>query len=243
MKDAVYTFIFVLFVLMQLGAWFFFTKKITADVNKIKKSGDISEREDKLLRLYQMMEEMMDAFEEYVEESRKGIEEERGKLDRMNAALEGEYQALSEKIGSLERELQMGTKEREEFFPLAGVHAETGRISTENLAQAPLERIKMPTAAAAESYSRSAAGAELPLTDFAEPEQEEWDDSRLSENEMKALSKLSTKTQKVRFLAGIGFRNEEIAKELSIGNGEVRLIMNIGGRPETMAENIVVAKS
>ncbi len=230
MKDAVYTFVFVIFVLMQLGAWFWFSKKVTSDLNRLKKNGDLSAREDKLIKLYQMIEETMDAFEEYVEESREGIEAERERLVKMSGSLEGEYRALLSKIEARVTELSEPEAQRAilpEAVP-AAVQAKAPAVQDG-------ERIKVPPTVAAGSYAKAPSAksknepveASAPKEVSAPAEPETPEDSLLSQSRRRELSAFSTKTQRVRFLSGIGLTNEEIAKELKIGNGEVRLIMNI----------------
>jgi hypothetical protein len=51
--------------------------------------------------------------------------------------------------------------------------------------------------------------------------------SRLTESENRKLSEMSAKQQKVRYLMSRGFSLEEIARELDIGKGEVRLIADL----------------
>jgi hypothetical protein len=52
-------------------------------------------------------------------------------------------------------------------------------------------------------------------------------DERLSERDRKTLAGLETKAKRVRFLMSRGFAVDEIARELNIGIGEVRLITDL----------------
>ncbi len=52
-------------------------------------------------------------------------------------------------------------------------------------------------------------------------------ESRLSSRDRSTLSGLKTKSQKVRFLMSRGLSLEEVARELGIGKGEVKLIADL----------------
>jgi hypothetical protein len=51
--------------------------------------------------------------------------------------------------------------------------------------------------------------------------------SRLTDSDIRKLDEMTTKQQKVRFLMSRGLSLEEVARELNIGKGEVRLIADL----------------
>ena len=51
--------------------------------------------------------------------------------------------------------------------------------------------------------------------------------SKLSDKDRETLKRFSTKSQCVHFLMGRGFSLEEVAREMGIGTGEVRLIIEL----------------
>ncbi|MCL2031215.1 MAG: hypothetical protein FWG93_06680, partial [Oscillospiraceae bacterium] len=88
--------------------------------------------------------------------------------------------------------------------------------------------VPVPVPAEAEPPSRPPARGGRPKTarpeDAPEPKPS---DSRLSERDRQTLAGLDTKARRVRFLMSRGFAVDEIARELNIGIGEIRLITDL----------------
>ena len=60
-----------------------------------------------------------------------------------------------------------------------------------------------------------------------EPPAEEGKTSRLSQRDRAELDRLTGKGQKIRYLTGKGLNMNEVARELDIGKGEIRLILDL----------------
>ncbi len=65
-----YVFAFYVFLLVCAGVWFYF--KMVRSYKKSKDDGNY-EKEQRIFKLYQNVEDMMTSFEEYVEESKEQI--------------------------------------------------------------------------------------------------------------------------------------------------------------------------
>ena len=164
------------FTILQITVWIVFVRLVlrAAKNNQGGETERQRDREVKLFKLYQEVEDMMDSFEEYVNEVREELEKERA-----------DVMELSRKAA----EVYLRTLDRPSVPPV-----ETPKI----IRPAP------------------------PAQDA-----EKKPESRLTAKDRDALRRFATKAQKVRYLMSCGFALEEVAKELNIGKGEVKLIAGL----------------
>ena len=172
------------------------TRHVLAALAKVEKAaktggGDHSDREARLLALYNHHEELMDVFETYIEEVRKYVEKER------TALLEMSRQASI-------------------LFTRAMAPPPAPRVAVHEPQpdpEPPVLRIVHPTADPAQKPQK--------------PPPQYTSGSRINSRTRTALDRYPTKPQRVRYLMGQGFPLEDVARELGIGTGEVRLIAEL----------------
>jgi hypothetical protein len=162
-------------------------------------------REDKILRLYEQIEEMLDSFEEYVGEVHTQLEDKRTELIELNRQAQVVYlQALD------------SAKPAPVAMPVYVPMPEPENILAAQPAQ-PVQPQPQPV-------QEAAAGRGKPKKETVNGSAKR---SRLSEKDKEALGRFATKPQKVRFLMSRGMSIDEVARELDIGKGEVLLITDL----------------
>lgn len=94
---------------------------------------------------------------------------------------------------------------------------------------AAIEKLAAPPPPPPEEQSPTASPSRARLRGgkIKEPSEPKPSDTRLSERDRQTLSGLGSKAKRVRFLMSRGFAVDEIARELNIGIGEVRLIADL----------------
>lgn len=150
------------------------------------------EMDQKIVRVYKEIEEMLDSFEAYVGEVHEELELRRNELLAMSRQATTLYMQV----------MQPGV-----FAP----KPQTEETPPED--PEPREKaVKKPPA--------GKKGKEPPAEEEGKP-------SRLSPRDRASLDKLPGKGQKIRFLTGKGFSLNDVARELNIGKGEIRLILDL----------------
>jgi hypothetical protein len=215
---------------LQAGAFAVLARRLTRQARRVEESGtaldrerarheELSRREARLVEMYGGVEELMDAFEGYLEEVRRELEAERASP-----------RAATPPISPPEAPAEV---------PAVSVTAETPPdVLPEALPKAPAEvsakaPAKAPSKASAKVPPKApskAAAETLPEVLPAEagppqpPPPPEAPERGLSGPDREELARCGAKHQKVRFLLRRGFSEDEAARELGIGKGEARLI-------------------
>ena len=148
-----------------------FARRIAGKLNSIKSDPELVRREEKLFKLFDELEGMMNSFEEYVGEVHTELEQKRAELTELSQKASTIYAQIEDRLSQTQP-----PKEQE---------ADSG---------------KMP------ANKKSA---------------------RLGAVDRKAVNGFATKPQKIRFLMSRGFSLDEVARELDIGKGEVKLIVDL----------------
>ena len=168
-------------------------------------SGGAPVREDKILRLYEQIEEMLDSFEEYVGEVHTQLEEKRVELIELNRQAQVVYmQALESAKTAVPAAAPVYVPEPENILAAQPVQAASPPPPPEPI----VTRVKP-------KHETVNGGGATPKR------------SRLSDKDREALGRFATKPQKVRFLMSRGMSVDEVARELDIGKGEVVLITDL----------------
>lgn len=191
-------FVFVLCAVLVIFAKFLFSAK--------KKPEDIKVREEKLLRLYRQLEDMMESFEEYAEEVREDISESKKYIDLQIGDCE---QRLGKK---LEKEMNSRTKEFEK-----PVFKE---ITTENIIKSA-EKTAEKSTPKSEKKSAQAMELEKLKKQMSELPKETVSDSQPEEK------KNESRQEKVLRLYKEGKSENKIAKEMNMNSSEVKLIIQM----------------
>lgn len=191
-------FVFVLCAVLVIFAKFLFSAK--------KKPEDIKVREEKLLRLYRQLEDMMESFEEYAEEVREDISESKKYIDLQIDECE---QRRGKK---LEKEISDKTKNFEK-----PVFEE---ITSENIIK-PAEKSIDKFTQKPEKKSAQAMELEKLKNQRAELSQEDVLQSQPEEK------KNESRQEKVLRLYKEGKSENKIAKEMNMNSSEVKLIIQM----------------
>ncbi|MDR0324700.1 MAG: hypothetical protein LBI19_01225 [Oscillospiraceae bacterium] len=149
--------------------------------------------DQKIVRLYREIEEMLDSFEAYVGEVHEELESRRNELLTMSRQATTLYMQV----------MQPGV-----FAPKPQVE----EAPPPGEPPAPLDK-------PAKKEPRPSKKGETPA--------EEGKPSRLSQRDRAELDRLPGKGQKIRYLTGKGLTMSEVARELNIGKGEIRLILDL----------------
>ena len=144
--------------------------------------------DQKIVRLYREIEEMLDSFEAYVGEVHDEMESRRDELLTMSRQATTLYMQVMQ----------------------PGVFA-------------PKPQTEEPPPPAEPSVREKPAQKEA----GPRKEAEEGRPSRLTQRDRAELDRMSGKGQKIRFLTGRGLSLPEVARELNIGQGEIRLILDL----------------
>jgi TolA-binding protein len=194
--------------ILQAGAFFLLARRLRAETRrKPPAEARAEQREERLTELYGHIEELMDVFESYVEEVRQDFERERAALAELSRQAAALYARGPETAAA-----PVPTAE-----PVAVPPAAPGGAQP---APAP--------AASGGVNAPVIRPAAFPAFDAeAEKGRKTEPPSRLSGRDKAALGRFATKPQKVRFLMSRGLALDEVARELGIGWGEVRLIAEL----------------
>jgi len=151
--------------------------------------------DEKIFRLYQEIENMLDNFDAYVDEVHEEQEARRKELVEMSR------QATT---------LYLQVMQPASFGGLRGA---------ERQPEMPPAELTVPAVYTAPEPTAPDPGAEALRNKVKS--------SKLLSRDRTELDKLTTKGQKVRYLMGRGFTLEEVARELDIGKGEIKLIVDL----------------
>lgn len=194
-----WTFLIVSAVI-QAAAWIVLTQVVWRKLKSKEEAVSQDAREEKLFKLYTEIESMLDSFEEYLQEVHEDAEKQREALTDMSRQATVMYQAL-----------------------------ENSRIAEQTVAAQMAVLQTVPAVVSQAAFTpqvQLAAVAPVEKSiNIIRPQKET--PSRLNQKERDELRRRTTKTQKVRFLMSRGFSLDEVAKELHIGKGEVRLITDL----------------
>ncbi len=187
--------------LVQLLAFILFARVISKKTNARQKSTSIQVREAKLIEIYDRLEGLMDSFEDYIGEVRADIDDKRAEVND-----------LARQVGVLYARMDEASRTRTRAMePTVGGNPEVSDAA--KAIHAP-----QPTPPALSKPEEAPPPAAKP--ERAPP-------SRLSKRDRAALDRFATKPQKIRFLMSLGMSLEEVAREMDIGKGEVRLIADL----------------
>ena len=203
-------------LLLWLPLWTYVRRKL----NELKPKADAGEKEARVFKLYQEIESMLDSFDQYVDEVHKDLEEERAALTEISRQSQIVFLQAMEQVTLIHQ-------------------AQATQRQAQQMPQPDLEPLleDAPAAYYTPSGGKSRAGDRA--TPMAEPPPvkrtvarpgslpEPPKDSRLTDKERQTLTQLETKAKRVRFLMSRGFAVDEVARELGIGIGEVRLIADL----------------
>jgi hypothetical protein len=247
----VWTFVIGMTVL-QAGAFFLFVRYQRAEARRKPAPETRAEkREERLTELYEHIEELMDVFETYVEEVRQDFERERAALTELSRQAATLYMrgletaaptlssvalpmaAVASGAAAAPGVAAMPMPPRAPHIAYAQAAQAVQAVQTAPTAPTPIA-VFPPMVVAPSPGTGSGAPvirpAAFPAFDTPTPptaDKTPEPPSRLSSRDKEALGRFATKPQKVRFLMSRGLALDEVARELSIGRGEVRLIAEL----------------
>lgn len=139
------------------------------------------------------------------------------KIFKLYSEIESMLDSFEEYVGEVHEELE---REREELGELSRRASSLYLQTADSFAQ-------FSGYPQAQEHPRHGEGQPQAPQSDAHEISENKRGSRLSSRDRSALGGLKTKSQKVRFLMSRGLSLEEVARELGIGKGEVRLIADL----------------
>jgi len=157
----------------------------------------IRNMDEKIFRLYQEIESMLDNFDAYVNEVHEEQEARRKELTEMSRQATTLYMQVMQPaaFGGLRGAERAETPPPPELENLPPVYARPEpKAVSEGNSEVLREKVKA---------------------------------SKLVSRDRLELDRLTTKGQKVRYLMGRGFTIDEVARELGIGKGEIKLIVDL----------------
>lgn len=164
-----------------------------------KDKDPVTEQEARVFKLYQEIEGMLDSFDQYIPEVHEELERERSALNETARQAQVLLMQAMEKAAAIEK-----------------------------LAMTPPPAPTEEKSAVPEgNRQRPRSGKGKPASPPESKPEPKPSDTRLSDRDRQTLSGLETKAKRVRFLMSRGFAVDEIARELNIGVGEVRLITDL----------------
>ena len=189
--------------LAQLLAFVIFARILSKKVNARKKQTSVQVREAKLIEIYDRLEGLMDSFEDYLGEVRADIDDKRTEVND-----------LARQVGVLYSRMNETPRPRYPSEPVEVVRSMAVPLASNT---ATVSTVSQTVHAMPSPESKTpAAASEEPV--FA---------SRLSKRDRASLDRFVSKPQKVRFLMSLGLPLEDVAREMEIGKGEVRLIADL----------------
>ncbi len=223
-----YLFAVFVFLLAALLIWFY---KRTPRSQK-KREEKSFEREAKLFKLYQNIEDLMDGFEEYVEELQSSFRLESGEVKRRVEALETQHAHIRHTL----RDLSANAAEPPEaYLEPEEVYAETEEIYIEP------EEVYEPAETYERPINQQDGGAEQESVEEKDnsPPVEGWPEGSgwPGEDAPRNLPEPTPGTplnraQRVRMLLDEGLDIVRIARELGLSLNEVNLIIQLDERPD-----------
>lgn len=162
-------------------------------------SEQIRSMDEKIFRLYQEIESMLDNFEEYVSEVHEEQEFRRKEL------LEMSRQATTLYMQVMQPSVYTGLRP-----PLPDSAEPLPELQKAHGYETP------------ETYKPVSQGDKK-----AEDLRSQVKASKLASRDRLELDRLSTKGQKVRYLMSRGFTIDDVARELELGKGEIKLIVDL----------------
>lgn len=194
-------FVFVLCAILAVFAKFLFSSK--------GKPEDIKVREEKLLRLYRQLEDMMESFEEYAEEVKEDISQSKQYIDL-------QIKECEKRLEKSEKDINVKTNNFEE--PIFK------EIITENIIRPAVKPVEKSTV---KSEKKSAQAMEL---EKLKEKMSEFEQDDLS-GDLQTEKKPESRQEKVLRLYKEGKSENEIAKEMNMNSSEVKLIIQMGMKP------------
>ncbi len=225
-----YFFAVFVFLLAALLIWFY---KRTPRSQK-KREEKSFEREAKLFKLYQNIEDLMDGFEEYVEELQNSFRLESGEVKRRVEALETQHAHIRHAL----RELSARASEPrtpyeaqpEPFLePQEPYEAQPGLFLAP---EAPYEERQGPFEEPKEAFGEAAPPPNAAAPAETEAERSPGPERYASKKGQGASAEPLNRAQKVRILQDEGLSAVHIAKELGLSLNEVSLIIQLDERPD-----------
>ncbi len=209
-----YLFAAFVFLLAALLVWFY--KRTPRSQRKREEKS--FEREVKLFKLYQNIEDLMDGFEAYVEELQRTLGQDSEDIKRRVEALEAQHAALRHALRIIGA--QSAQAAAQESVP------ESPAVSSGAAVQPTLQPLPRPVADPAQApfepvkaRAEEAGAAPTPAPS-------------LSEAKKRRRNAPLNRAQKVRILQAEGMDAVSIAKELGLSLNEVNLIMQLEERPD-----------
>lgn len=204
-------YLFALFAFALLGILILFAKFLFASR---KKPEDIEIREEKLLRLYRQIEDMMESFEEYAEEVREEIK--------------GQNEAVSAKLADFEKHMDEKLKKELDKKAKSFEKPKFEEITTENIIKPVKPEPKKEAEVKAEDKKtqipKSAQAEQL------EKMKKEREAKKAAEKETEEKPKEESRSEMVVRLFDEGNDENFIAKQMNMTMSEVKLILQMYSR-------------
>ena len=179
------------------------------------------DKDEKIFRLYQNIEAMLDSFEAYVGEVHGELELRRTELLEISRQATTLYmQGIRPSAPSQAAPSQTTSSQAANIQTVSNAASMQTPFTYAAYEATP---ISAPSQAAPSQAAEPYASQYAPPARKVQPEPP----GRLSSRDRHELAKLSGKNKKVRFLMGRGLSVEETARELGIGKGEVLLIVDL----------------
>ena len=233
-----YLFAAFVFLLAALLLWFY---KRTPRSQK-KREEKSFEREAKLFKLYQNIEDLMDGFEEYVEELQSSFRLESGEIKRRVEALETQHAAIRHTL----RDMSAHAAEPQEAYegPLEAYEPE------ETYEQPISQEDGDEAQEIAEETDDSPLGEGWPAPGWPDEGLAEWPDGDAPQEQSITIETIEepasspeslkkrelaaplNRAQRVRILQDEGLDAVRIARELGLSLNEVNLIIQLDVRPD-----------
>ncbi|MDR1619813.1 MAG: hypothetical protein LBS18_04020 [Clostridiales bacterium] len=198
---------------------------------------NIREKEQRIYKLYQRLEDMIDGAEEYLEEVKQEIAEEREKaLALLKLAQETAQGALTPETPAPETPvLKMPTRQKPATAGNAANAAAQAETRDSTQGQTPAAPQEMPAVAPPRKQREAISRAEAPVDSGAPQTQRPAVVSGSAAPHLSGAQKgrqegvlpRAQKIENVRRLHQSGKKGEEIAKELGLSYGEVNLILGM----------------
>jgi len=180
-------------------------KKTRKQLDDLRRAArEVRDMDEKVYRLYQEIEGMLDNFESYVSEVHDELEARRTEILEMSRQATTLYMQV----------MQPGVFGSAIGIP-PGDRAAHSAPATSGEEPPGLYNQPEPRPEPSGAGARKRKEPPKPTS------------GKLSDREQKELDRLDTKGKKVRFLMGRGFTLDEVARELSIGKGEIQLIVDL----------------
>ncbi len=212
-----YLFAVFVFLLAALLIWFY---KRTPRSQR-RREEKTFEREAKLFKLYQNIEDLMDGFEEYAEELRGSLGRDSEELKRRVEALETQHAAIRHELRGLGAPpVSGGSNEASREAPgVLAYELQAPKAVAQPAPQAPKTIAQPPPQA---PQKPAAAPGDASVGQQAAP----------GDKKRKGRSAPLNRAQKVRILQAEGMDAVRIARELGLSLNEVNLIMQLDERPD-----------